>query len=295
MSGQLSNDHLTYIKAKCKAEGLVAFLSVPEGNISPSVCSNCGGDGEIPVTFARASGSGFPYFWRGNIRYVMVDHASFSCPVCKSTNEQKINFLLNASGVPSHEWGWEIHHIAGIPGKENAYEIAKLILSQAPLPKGLYLFYGDYGMGKSGLLKSLIVSMAKAGVPSLYVGSADILSAIKATYNQHSSATEVDIVSYYLDARILAIDEVDVVASTDWSLSTLRTLLDKRYESRSINCTLLATNRPPDQIWPYLASRCEDGYRIPVSGPSLRGNNIPTPHEPDGEPMEKAGDWWNHV
>ncbi len=190
--------------------------------------------------------------------------------------------MLKSSGVPDHEWGWDIHYIKSKPGKEIAYKSACEILAQSPMPTGFHLLYGDYGMGKSGLMKSLVVSLVKAGVPAIYVSAADILIQIKSTYNNKAPETEIDILSNYIDIRFLAIDEVDIIGNTDWSLTTLRTLVDKRYEGRPINCTMLGTNRPPDQLWPYLASRCEDGYRIPIGGESLRGagaNNTPHPED----------------
>lgn len=270
MSGQLATEHLKFIKAKCNAENLTAFVSEIGGAVAPATCSNCGGDGIIDITFSRA-GAGSPSMWRSGIRYQVIDHASFPCPMCKADNSQRTSLMLKQCGVPDHEWDWNIHHIQNMPGKEDAYRIACEILAMCPMPIGFNLIYGDYGMGKSGLMKGLVVSLIKAGVSSLYITASDILSQIRATFQRNSQESELDILNDLIHARFLAIDEVDIIGSTEWSLSTFRTLIDKRYESRSINCTILATNRAPDQLWPYLASRCEDGCRIQIGGDSLRG------------------------
>lgn len=158
-------------------------------------------------------------------------------------------------------------------GKTIAHKMAQKVLSDAPGVNGFKLLFGDNGMGKSGISKAIINQLSLVGVNAQYVNASSILSRIRATFQNRIWETEESIIDEYANIRALAIDEIDVIASTDWSLSTLRAILDKRYTLRETQLTLVITNAMPDELWPYLASRCKDGQRILMAGKELRGSN----------------------
>ena len=82
--------------------------------------------------------------------------------------------------------------------------------------------------------------------------------------------SEGELLQTYGRYAFLAIDEVDIINQTSWAEVTLRTLLDTRYSRRQSVATAIATNKPPADLWPYMASRWEEGIRIPMRGESLR-------------------------
>ena len=77
-------------------------------------------------------------------------------------------------------------------------------------------------------------------------------------------------INSYLGYKILVIDEIDVVQDTQYSLTTLRNILDARYVDRMSKFTLMITNSQ-ENFWPYLFSRLDDGQIVQMSGRSLRG------------------------
>lgn len=202
--------------------------------------------------------------------YIVEETIVCACPVC-CDRETLMQSYLHGSGIPEHEWNWTIDYIAGQQGKVSAHKAAVDLLALTPSPTGLYLFWGSYGQGKSGLIKALVVQFCKAAVVAHYVRAADILSELRSSFRDGCEYTEQDIAKLYDTYPVLAVDEVSEIADTPYALSALRTILDKRYENRQRFCTLLASNENPDDLWPYLASRCEDGQRIRLAGESLRG------------------------
>ena len=220
-----------------------------------------------------------PIFCWENQWYVVHDTFSFVCPHCVDTSHYRM-FLWDDSGLEMHHREWKIDFIKDREGKKQAYQAALMIEMEAS-PTGFFLFYGKHGTGKSGVLRSLVAHCIYHDIPARYVRAADLLSELRSTYNDQSQS-EQSLLDRYHHYRLLAIDELDVISNTPWAESQLRNLIDKRYENRMFQATLMATNALPDEIWPYLSSRCEDGVRILVSGESLRG----------GKETKDEDEWW---
>jgi DNA replication protein DnaC len=161
-----------------------------------------------------------------------------------------------------------------MPGKEVALSSAHILLAMAPAPTGLTTLFGDYGRGKTGILKSLTAQFILAGVSARYCRAADLLGEIRSTYRDGSEISEEEIIALVGGIRFLAVDEVDRISATDWAMSTLMRILDTRYTRRALVATMIATNAQPDSMtaqWGYLQSRLRDGARIRVGGQDLRG------------------------
>jgi DNA replication protein DnaC len=149
-----------------------------------------------------------------------------------------------------------------------------MLLAQTPRPTGWLTFFGDYGKGKSGILKSLIAAFIRASVKAKYIRANDILTMVKASFSKDAETTEQDIAESLMRYQVIAIDEVDRIPATDWARATLFSILDRRYNTRKTCATIFATNMTPDRMpqeWKYLMSRMKDGLRVPVGGEDLRG------------------------
>ena len=148
-------------------------------------------------------------------------------------------------------------------------------MSQCPRPVGWYAVYGDYGVGKTGTLKSVVSACCRVLVNAKYVRAEDILREIRSTFHgDNADEAEEDILHKYGEYQLLAIDEVDRVSDKAWSRSTLFSLLDLRYNRRDRFATLVATNCDPNNMpegFEYLQSRMQDGVRVEVTGKDLRG------------------------
>lgn len=231
----------------------------------------CNSPSNTPYNFARTTFANGK-FWR------VKETLTFACSVCNAMKMNRYNALAEMSGLLPHELSWRVDYIAGpdnngLPGKKNAYRAALDFLMAVPNPSGLLMFYGNNGTGKSGLLKSLVAQAITAGVPAHYTTAAGILTRIRATYGDRPEMTEQELMSWYGGYPVLVIDEVDVINQTGWAETTMRDLLNGRYDRRFLSWTGIATNAKPEDLHPYLNSRWQDGARILIGGQDLRGQH----------------------
>ena len=260
-----------------KEMGRRMFLGFPEDEKS-SGCSNCNGGGAIVLSWAVAGpyttipSGGIPMQMDG--QWFKTERKSYYCPICNAEDARFVRAALaEDSGLQDNELRFRLNYIDGMEGKDIALREANMLLARAPSTTGFYTFFGDYGVGKSGILKSVVASLTAMGVKSKYVRANDLLTMVRHTYNDKNK-DEVAVMDSFSAYQLLAVDEVDRVSMTDWAKATLFAILDNRYNMRDRRATLLATNQFPDSMggdWEYLMSRMEDGGRIPVGGKSLRG------------------------
>lgn len=251
-----------------------------EPGIATSSCLNCSGERKITFTLCYKVSTNQPQLGKACKYYnggwhEIFDNLVFACPVCSNSASYRDKLretLRIRSGLNEQEIDWRIDFIEGIEGKKIAFEYAGGILAKLPAVGDFYLFYGEHGMGKTGLLKALVAQAIKADIPAKYMTAAEVLRSIKETYSQNSEITEQDAIGVLDKFPLLCIDEVDVIGSSDWSLSSLREVIDRRYAQRFNKVTVFASNCQPGQLWSYLLSRLDDGYKIPVTGKYLRGH-----------------------
>lgn len=252
------------------------IIREPEPNPSKS-CLNCRGAGKIWVQeISKLYDSPADYgssTYHNNQWWRVVENIIYPCPICASDDRQyKYQYLWEMSGLDDHHKDWKVNYIKDKPGKERAYQAAISVLAESPRPTGFLLLYGSYGVGKSGVLRAMTAQLVAAGVEAHYTRAADILAKFRSSYNQGQSLTEQEISDLYAGYLFLAIDEVDVAADTPWAQSILRMIIDRRYELRQTRATMFGSNvETPNELWPYLKSRLDDGQSIFMGGGSLRG------------------------
>lgn len=246
------------------------------GQRQPGRCSNCGGVGTVTVCLwpARpgAEQTAAVTWHDGKLR--TVEMQPFACPLCASDRPTKLELLARQSGLTDAERRWRLDYYAGMEGKTNAVAACGELLALAPRPAGWLTLYGPYGVGKSGMLKSLVACFCAAGVSAAYIVANDILVGLRSTYNDKADVGEAELLARWGSYQCLAVDEIDRVGDSAWARSMLFGLLNNRYDHRDTRATLIATNLRPDMLPPefgYLASRMTDGERIPVGGQALRG------------------------
>ena len=180
---------------------------------------------------------------------------------------------MRISGLDGIELEIRLDDFKSLEGKEKAREIAGAILAQSPFPKGMYTFYGDYGVGKTTLLKALVNGFRVAGVAAVYRRMSDILNEVKDTYSNDAKKAATKIIRDYQNFQVVAVDEVDRIYKTEWALDTTFTVMDDRYSRQQKSITILATNASPDELegdFPYLASRIREGIIIEIGGADVR-------------------------
>jgi len=269
-----------------KADGKKVFCSSREAEKREIHCENCYDGGFLLLKYVDSGPYNMiPTAAKGKVatigpdgKWYIVETKIYDCPICSD----QMNFIANlwdTCGLTKNEQGWRINFIKGMDGKNNALDEAINILESYPTPQGFTTFFGDYSMGKSGILKALVAQGIIMGVPAHYCKAIDMLTEMKNTFKDRSRS-ERDVMDFYVSRKILAIDELSPNAVNDstWALSTLRQIIDERYDLRfSKRLTLIATNSDPENFsdnnseWDYLSERMREGFRIPMTGKNLRG------------------------
>jgi hypothetical protein len=261
-----------------KASGRKVVLSLG-GEESWGVCTNCNDAGFLFATIIMSGPYKAPPLGKHctnmNSGWYEIKDMSYDCPVCMASGNRPdvIATMLDDCGLEPEETAWRLDYLNGIAGKEMALAEAGEMLATIPSPNGMLLLFGDYGVGKSGVLKCMTSTFVRAGVKAKYMRASDILASIRSSYDSNTM-TEDKIMQSLQRYGFLAIDEIDRIPSTEWAMATLFTILDRRYNTRLRCSTALATNLMPDNMsgdWEYLSSRLMDGRRVPVGGISFRG------------------------
>ncbi len=205
--------------------------------------------------------------------WYLVERHNYDCPLCADPRE-RIPYLMEQSGLVENEKAWRVDYLVGRPGKEQALDAARAILAEVPCPKGLAIFWGPFGTGKSGTMKAIVASCILAGVSARYALATDILSEIRSTFARDADVTEEDLAHLYDHYQVLALDEIEKISDTMWATSKLMSVIEHRYNRRFERATLLGTNENPAMMPPgfgYLESRMKDGQRVFVTGEDMRG------------------------
>ena len=278
--GTIMQDEMRAAIVAALAGAQTVRLSAVNG-IGGDTCPNCG-DAKFlyldylsfPTLYPQ---QGYPITYHDD-KWWKLNRQGYPCPVCytQSTSERAA-LLLENCGLLSDEQNWHLSYLDG-KDKDKALDAARLILSRTPRPHGWLLLYGAYGMGKSGILKSMTAALCRCGVAARYVNAMDIILEIQQGFDTRDrEQTSAAIIHRYSSFSFLAVDEIDRVNTSQWTLSILFKLLDERYNRRATFATALATNRTPeslrDDTWGYFENRTRDGARVQVGGASLRGVN----------------------
>lgn len=114
------------------------------------------------------------------------------------------------------------------PGSERG-RAAAVAVADAQYCRGLGLYGTTPGVGKSHLLAAVVNRAIDDGVAAIFTTSADLLAKIRATYDG-GDGSEYELLARYADADVLALDDLGKEPSTEWALSMLWAIINRRYE-----------------------------------------------------------------
>jgi len=241
-------------------------------------CPNCGGLSNM-IAFYVDSGPyqnppgaprGKAIKWINGSWFIGGLHSE-PCPVCAGF--QKHTWLLRMSRLEGLDQEIRLEQFMSMKGKEAAKDIAASLLSQTPYPAGFCTFYGEFGVGKSMLLKALVNGFRVAEVTAAYSTMADLLAEVRDEFGSDARNAAETLIQEFRSVRVLAIDEIDRVNMTPWASETMFRLLNGRYSAQDRMLTVLASNSAPAQLpeqLQYLASRMTDGIIIEIGGMDVR-------------------------
>jgi len=100
----------------------------------------------------------------------------------------------------------------------------------------------------------------------------DLLLNIRKVFNGQSKNTEDEIVDYFSSKQFLLLDDLGAEKTTEWSITTLYTIIDRRYREnlQTIVTTNLTIDQIGSQISERIASRLSSGKIIKINAPDYR-------------------------
>lgn len=148
------------------------------------------------------------------------------------------------------------------PGRRKCYAIAKEYADNFALHKargdGLYI-EGTNGTGKTHLAAAIALQLIEQGIPVICKTASDLLMDIKRTFDD-SSVNEAQVLDIYKRVDLLIIDDLGKEQCSDWSMSTLYSILNDRYED--MKPTIVTTNYNTDALAAALTPKGFDGTKI---------------------------------
>ncbi len=134
---------------------------------------------------------------------------------------------------------------------------------------GLYI-HGERGVGKTHLLSAIckfkIIEHLKTFndiepkyIPA-FISTPELLFLFKKSYSKTSKITEDEVLKKYTKAKILFLDDIGAERSTDWSVSLLYLIIDRRYSE--MKQTFISSNLALDKI----ASQLDDRIASRIAG-----------------------------
>lgn len=146
--------------------------------------------------------------------------------------------------------------------RDMAREYCEMLLSGTILSSQNWLIlHGNYGTGKSRLAASIIKAALEAGWSKCYFRVwPQYLERLKASWRREKwdsqgepLETEDDIVRELQEGSLVVIDDLDKKPATDWTKSSLYTVLNHRYNAELP--TILTFNYGPDEADPKAPGR----------------------------------------
>lgn len=177
---------------------------------------------------------------------------------CECFYEKRKASLIKQSRIPEQYVNGFSEYHEDYYGADPSLAMGKLAAMQMvekyPLEKFGLLFVGPLGVGKTHLACAALRELINKGIAGLFYSYADLLSEIRATYNDTGSAkyyidedgnrweTESQILNHVINVEVLLLDELGKVKATDWVLDKIREIIGGRYDKK--RTTLITTNFP---------------------------------------------------
>lgn len=175
----------------------------------------------------------------------------------------RIERLLGKSGIKKRFQQRTFENfIQDTPERKRCYKIAKSYADRfayyAAKGEGLYI-EGTNGTGKTHLAAAIALQLINEGIPVICKTSSDMMADIKRGFDS-GEVTEYEVLKAYKEVDLLIIDDLGKEQCTDWSMSTLYSILNDRYED--MKPTIVTTNYNTDGLLKALTPKGMDSSKI---------------------------------
>lgn len=177
--------------------------------------------------------------------------------------QARINRLLGQSGIGKRFQKRRFDtFITDTPARKKAYitakEYADNFAAYAQDGIGLYI-EGTNGTGKTHLAAAIAMQlMTEQRISCICKTAGDLLLDIKSSFDG-DGVNEKQILQVYKDVPLLILDDLGKEQCTDWSISTLYSILNDRYER--MLPTIITTNYNSDDLMRALTPKGYDNYK----------------------------------
>ncbi len=139
-------------------------------------------------------------------------------------------------------------------------------------PNNLVLI-GPNGTGKTWLMVAMGWALLPSTRPAVYVSAPDLWADVKHSYGDNSAADELQILSRYVSAPVLLLDEVGAGHVTEAYRACIAGLICKRANAGlpTVAASNLSADKWADALDGRAADRLAGGIVLPVLGASRRG------------------------
>lgn len=124
--------------------------------------------------------------------------------------------------------------------------------------EGLYI-EGSNGTGKTHLAAAISLQLINENIPVVCKTSSDLLGDIKRAFDD-GERSEYEVLRAYKDVDLLVVDDLGKEQCTDWSMSTLYSIFNDRYED--MKPTIITTNYGEEDLVKALTPKGYDNCKI---------------------------------
>lgn len=240
----------------------------------PQICQFCG----RPIQPQGIVFQNTVYLWRSNTRCKCEKAAAYWQEYERRRAEEKarreeeerrremqrkIDRLLGKSGIKKRFQQRTFPNFrTDTPGRRHSYQIAKEYADNFAYHRargdGLYI-EGTNGTGKTHLAAAIALQLIGEGIPVICKTSSDLLMDIKKAFDR-PEVRESEVLDVYKKAELLIIDDLGKEQCSDWSMSTLYSILNDRYED--MRPTIVTTNYNADSLIEALTPKGFDNTKI---------------------------------
>lgn len=186
----------------------------------------------------------------------VIDEPSDNCPKCSGSewefvedkgvrpcsckSERLVRACMQQARIPARFARADFANFeANTPQLQRALQMSQKFVADFPADYGL-LFLGNPGLGKTHLACAVLKRLIEKGCTGAFYDFGDLLQEIRASFNPVTQTSELQILKPVYDIDVLVLDELGADKPTEWVLSTMTHIINRRYNDKKV--TLFTSN-----------------------------------------------------